>query len=104
MMASVIASASIVAKTIVDLSICQYYMERSILSAQTSLAQTYGMQDAFQKSQFLRYKQDIMLRPLGLSVIGGTIVVTTQTLVQALSFLLSLFFLLLNMRSHLGEK
>jgi len=103
MIAGVVASTSILAKIIVELSICQYSMERSILSSQTGMTSKnakLAFGETIQRSQLLRYKQDIVLRPLGLSIIGGTVVITSQTLAQTMSFLITLFFVLLNIRSN----
>jgi len=76
-------------------------MESHILAAQTGMALEDGrvaFGETIQKSQLLRYKQDVTGRPLGVMVIRATVVINSQALIQVLSFLISVFFLLLNMK------
>jgi hypothetical protein len=91
------ASGLLISVVIVRLSGCQNLLLRRIAKEQAEhsaleLGSTLGGD-----WWLLRLKQDVALRPMGLQVGGGTIVVNPSRLVQVLGFLVSVFFVLINL-------
>eukprot|EP00952_Eustigmatos_sp_NYUAD-ZCMA_P004703 20694-Eustigmatos_ZCMA.PRE.1 len=82
MLISIFTSASLLIDVVVELSKCQKSMERSLLAAQTGSRVITGVGETMQKSQLLRYKQDVMLRPLGIYIVKGTVVVNSGSFVK----------------------